>query len=329
MPISEERKRHLSAILPPLEQTQARVLEYCSRADITRAQFARMVGYGGSTVQLFLQGRYSEVAASDLALRDAIETYIGLHPLVASTEGADEGRLYETENVQELRRWFEYCQQHRALAFVYGPPGSQKTFVLQHLIAEFNRRELADERSRNRAYYVRASVNIQPRDMMAKLCTEVGALVYSSMQRCMSSLRQQLTNTQTVIVLDEAQHCGIPALEALRELHDVDPRLGILLAGSHGLKQFFDARAAELEQWNSRLEAGVELSGVSDACAREIIRLECPGLDDDEAAQLIDGSRVADIYSRDRRAKYLSMRRLFKSLANINRLSSEVQEAAQ
>jgi DNA transposition AAA+ family ATPase len=329
--LTVERKAHLEAILPPLADTQARVRSYMTRADMSQKQFGELIGYSVPAITALLKGSYNQIASSDLGIRYAAEDAMQRHP-VGLASNTPAGRLYETENVVQMRRWFEHCHKHRALAFVYGPPGSQKTFVATHLVQEFNRRELSQEPDgacRNRAFYVRASINIHPRDMIAKICVEVGAPTGYSLQRCMSGLRQQLRNTRTVLLLDEMQLCGIPALEALRELNEDGRGIGMLLMGSHGLKKFFDERAAELEQWNSRLDAGIELSGVSDACARAIVELENPDLDADQVNALIEDSRVQDIYSRDRNRKYLSMRRLFKTLAALRQLSTEAQEATQ
>ncbi len=322
MPLSEQRKAELTQSLPPAEETRKRLDAYMLAADLTRKSFGALIGYGADTLKAFMQDTYTtsaKVGRTDLAVREAIESYIARHPLnLGSTDGNGE-TLYETENVGEIRRWFHHCHAHRALAFIYGPPGSQKSFVMQQLIAEFNSRELSREDRIYRAYYIYVSINMRPRDLMRKICAEVGAPASPTLQGCMSSLRHHLRHTQTVVVLDEAQHATIDSLEAMRELHDADPRIGILLAGSHTLKQFFDQHAAELEQWNSRLDAGIELSGVSDATARAIFAAECPELDADQVEAMIEGSRVLDPYSAKRGHTYLSMRRLFKSISAVRR----------
>ena len=324
--VTEKRRAELTQQLPPQKVTQRRVREYMQMADLPMKQFGELIGYSGHTLTKFLNGRYSDAENSDLLIREACELAMQRHPVGAKTATTN-GDMYETENTREIRRLFNHCHEHQALAFVYGPPGSQKTFVFEHLVAEFNRHELNREGSRNRAFLVRASVNIQPRDMIARICAEVGAYTGNSLQKCISGLRQRLRDTKTLIVLDEAQLCGISALEALREMHDTKPHIGILLGGSHGLKTFFDTRAAELEQWNSRLDEGVELSGVSDACAHAIIRTECPELEPDQVSMLIEGSRVRDVYSRDRTRTYLNMRRLFKNIKAVRQLSTEAEEA--
>lgn len=322
MPVSAESAALIESRLPAPEVTRERARAYMGAADLHAAQFAKHVGYSKAALYAFLSDTYttsSRIARTDVMIRFAIEDYIARHPLNLASLTGDAQRLYETENVREIRHWFEHCHENRALAFIYGPPGSQKSFVLQYVIAEFNRRELGREASANRAYYVYVSVDIRPRDLLRKMCAECGAPVGPTVQSCMSSLRHHLRHTQTVFVLDEAQHASIAALEAIRELYDAEPRIGCLLAGSHELKQFFDQRAAELEQWNSRLDAGIELTGVSDECARAIFAVECPELASDQVDELIAGSRVADPYSAKRGHTYLSMRRVFKTIAEIHR----------
>src|ERR1019366_9611530 len=62
--------------------------------------------------------------------------------------------LYETENVRLLRRYFYEALDHGRAYYLYGAPGTQKTYVLQHLIAELNRSEIAKNGEGRRAYYV-------------------------------------------------------------------------------------------------------------------------------------------------------------------------------
>ena len=326
MPLTEEVRLNLERTLPPAEETRKRLQKYQDNAGLTAEAMAKMIGYSVSAINSFRSDTYthgyekgrSRIARTDVMIRKAIEEYIARHPLdTGSTEG-DGQRLYETENVAQIRHWFEHCHRNQALAFVYGPPGSQKSFVIRHLIAAFNRRELAREGSPNRAYYIYVSVGIRPRDLLRKMCAECGAPATANVQGCMASLRHHLRHTQTVFVLDEAQHAEIDALEAVRELYDAEPHIGCLLMGSHRLKQFFDTRAAELEQWNSRIDAGVELAGVSDATARAIFSAECPSLDTDQVEQILTGSRVPDPYSAKRGHTYLSMRRLFKAIQAVH-----------
>jgi type II secretory pathway predicted ATPase ExeA len=73
--------------------------------------------------------------------------------------------------------------------------------------------------------------------------------------------------------LDEVQHCGIEALEVVRELND-EAGCGILLAGSHEFGRFLDINAVKLEQWHSRTHMRERLPGLNAAEAEEVVRAE-------------------------------------------------------
>ena len=52
------------------------------------------------------------------------------------------GELYETANVRAIRETFQKLLPRPAAYMIYGPPGSQKSYVLEHEIARLNRTEL-------------------------------------------------------------------------------------------------------------------------------------------------------------------------------------------
>jgi DNA transposition AAA+ family ATPase len=317
MNITPELTAQLEATLPPTAETIAKMREYMAKADMTIPQFAQLCGRSRAGINNLLQNAYTKYnIASDLLVRRAVEETMLRYPVTAPEQSG--GPMFETENSAELRYWFQHCHANRALAYCYGPPGSQKTFVLKHLVAEFNCEHLAAVRQFG-AYYVYASTRMQPRDLMVKICQACDALPAFSLQRCMNGLRFRLRTEQAVVVIDEAQHLSIDCLEALRELHDEDPRIGVLLAGSHTLKRLFTQRAAELEQWNSRLDAGIELRGVSSEQARLIVKTQMSHLKPGTVEGLITGATVQDPYSSRDGARYINVRRLFKNMEALAR----------
>ena len=225
-----------------------------------------------------------------------------------------------------LRQWFQYTLNNREICCVYGGPGSQKTFVAEELVTELNRAEIGKNGSGARAYYVYCSQNISPLDLVRKVMTAAGMPSCARMQTNLASLRLNLRNRKAVFLFDEAQHLSLDCLEIVRELNDLAPKFGVMLLGSHKLKSFFAARAAELEQWNSRIEIVVELPGISHARASEIVQAELGSTATITAAKLqrlLEDCTVPDIYSGKRQATYLSARKLFKSIKNIKRAAQE------
>ena len=202
------------------------------------------------------------------------------------------------------------------MAGVYGPPGAQKTFVFTHLVAEHNRREISKNGHGTRAYHVYCSVGITPRQLLRKVCYEAALASSGAVDVLMTNLRYHLGKRRSLIIFDEAQHLSIACLEIIRELNDCAPHCGVLLAGSHQLFATFSQRAAELEQWNSRVANFVALPGIERGEVVEIIEAELGLLNAKQIATLMENSLVTDGYSKQR-TRYYSARRLFRQIADI------------
>ncbi len=315
MRLSPTQRELREQALPPAEVTRQRARDYMRTVDVTEVRFGTLVGYGRVAINSFLRNAYAGIG-SDVLIREAIERYIERHPIQPTSAGKEAVRLYETENVHQIRSWLERCLKRACMIVGYGPPGSQKTFVAEQLVMEFNRRELGNEASTDRVYLVRCSVGIRPRDLLAKICRELGVPAAETIQRCFASLRLAVRGRRVVLIIDEAQLAGIDALEALRELHDTEG-VGLLFLGSHQLNDFFTAKAAMLEQFNSRIEDRAELVGISEGSARAIIEVELPGMPPEVVAEAIRFSFVKDAYSRTKGKQYCSARRLFKTIENL------------
>ncbi len=82
-------------------------------------------------------------------------------------------KLYETENVRLLSKYFYEALDHSRAYYVHGTPGAQKTYVLQHLIAELNRSEIAKNGEGRRAYYIYVRQGIRSLDLMKRVATDM------------------------------------------------------------------------------------------------------------------------------------------------------------
>ena len=316
MIVPAEKLALLEATTPPTAQVLDRTRNYLALAQISIAELAHRIRYGSSSLRRFLNGTYIEVgnAATDVHIRRALNEFMNAHPIEIST--VTSGRLHETANVRIMRHWFDRCLARRELAFVYGPPGAQKTFVFSHLVAEHNLREIGKNGHGTRAYLVYCSEQITPRQLLGKMVRAAAIPGASSIPTLMDNLRHHLTRRRALFVLDEAQHLSISCLEIVRELNDCDPHCGILLAGSHRLAQMFRARSAELEQWNSRIASGVELPGMTEEESVQVIEAELGLQKPRQMELLLQNALAKDGYSKNRHS-YYSARRLFRQIAEI------------
>jgi DNA transposition AAA+ family ATPase len=323
----EEKKRLLAPTDGQRRNLVARVNEYMSRTGMNALDFSARVGYSRSAINHFLNQRYFHVSGNDAAIVAAITDYMDRNPIAPRNEA--QGKLYETENVRLIKHCFTRALNQRCAYYFRGAPGCQKTFVLEHLIAELNREEAI--RQQRRAYLIRCRIGIRPNDLLKRVAMEVGALQTGGIDRIINNLRHHLRQTKTLLVFDEAQFLDIAGLETLRELLDIG-LVGLLFAGSHQLEDTF--KRLDMAQWRSRIRKGEGLPGVSDEEARLILRNELPKIADAAMSRMIghwqikqtrvesSGCYETDYYMGEKRG-YISARLLFLAIEEVKLRQAE------
>jgi DNA transposition AAA+ family ATPase len=243
------------------------------RSGMSPVDFARRIGYNSSTLQQFMNGHYSKIANSS-RIETAILDFIAQSPLEPESEYC--GHIYETDAVRVMRGVFERLLERPQVYMVYAPPGSGKTDVARHLIAEHNARRQPDEKSYIFRVYCRAK--ICPRDLMKRVATACGVQADTAIDRAIHNLRWDFKDARVVLYFDEAQHLSIECFETVRELLDETPRFSLCFAGSHELDRIFARFAGTLEQLERRISDKVTLPSLSADEAEGILRSELPDL---------------------------------------------------
>jgi DNA transposition AAA+ family ATPase len=294
---------------------RAQLQRYLDRSGLTHGDFARRIGYSTVAIHLFIQGRYQ---GNPKHICAASKDFMALHP-VAQPPSTATGALYETQNVRAWREIFYECLDRARAAVVYGPPGIQKSFPVENLIAELNASELRDNktakggrRATRSAYYIYCRQGIRPNQLMKRIAEACGSSPLGDADRILRNLRFDFGTRRVLLVFDEAQHLDVNCLETVRELLD---RLGcgLIFSGSHDLFRLFE-KTIELEQWNRRLRHAVALPGMTDEDARRIIACELGEIKAKQIESLIEGARVDDIR---RKQKYISAGRLFSAIQEV------------
>jgi DNA transposition AAA+ family ATPase len=302
------------AKLPEYSKVIGRVLRFLEVTGLSVADLAERVGYAHSTLSLFLNGSYANVASNTGALSKALLDYIDANPV--DVDDQIDGKLYETANVKLLRQCVaEVVEKHRC-GCVVGDPGKQKTYVAKHLIAELNRKEIAKNGHGRKLFYVYVPQACSPQQLMREIALACGCSPRGDVRSIFRRLRYHLRGRSVGFILDEAQHLGIPGLETVRELHDQAPHAGLLFLGSHNFDQMLEIRGVQLEQWRSRFHFKRHLPGISDEEAETIVRAELGEKASRKViAAALEDSRVKSFANP--RERYISARSLFNALAEV------------
>ena len=333
MGLSYERKKEIAAMQLPDAQAATKIArDYMAATGLTLTTFARHVGCADNTLSMLFKGNYARISGTNKNVIAKIVKFVDAHPAGDGAQGA--GKLYDTENVATLRQWFQYTLKNGKMVVVYGAPGSQKTFSMLALLEQLNRDELSKNGHGARAFYVYCSQDIRPSDLIRKIMQACALPAARSLQANLNSLRLFFRSRRVVFTFDEAQHLDMRCLEIVRELNDLPPYFGVMLLGSHKLRNFFSNRAGDLQQWESRIETVVSLPGISEERAAEIVRQELDGVKEFTATKMrtfLNGCMVQDVFSSKRGSapEYLSARKLFNTIAGIKQAKAARQEAAQ
>jgi type II secretory pathway predicted ATPase ExeA len=199
--------------------------------------------------------------------------------------------VLQTKGYRILRERLEEAIEEGVNAIVYGPPSSEKSFVLESLCAQFRA-------AKKPVLYVYCGPRCTESHLYRSLAEAAGVPVRSSMRwTCRYALLNYLRSCAKLpaIILDEAQHLDMDALEGVRQLHDLTRRegrrgVGIVLSGSHGLLRdlMHPARRSRLEQMLSRFPFRIQLEGMTKT---EILTLAARALGNGKPAKLSEGAQ--------------------------------------
>jgi DNA transposition AAA+ family ATPase len=316
-----EMMQKLEAVQTPDYQTvAAKASEWLTRMGLAPQDLASRLGIGESTLRMFLYGRYGELGGG----RDTHFICARIWPFITARwpkeeEAAEPGQLLETRGYRKIRECLEEAIDDGAISILYGPPSSEKSFVLENLCAQFR------EAGRG-AIYIYCGPRHTPTALLKDIARSSDVWMRLNFFRAhMEALRSEFLSRKTppALVFDEAQHLSVESLEAIRELHDRTRRAGrkgcgIVLAGSHSLHRDFEsaARRSSLEQWLSRISYRIQLEGMT---KDEALTIAARAFGNGKPAKLSEAQReaclkrctVTDAYANPPRA-YFSSRRLLE-----------------
>jgi type II secretory pathway predicted ATPase ExeA len=312
-----EQMRALKEIeTPAYEAVAAKANEWLVRTGLAPQDLASRLSIGESTVRLYLSGRYGELSGT----RDTHFISARIWPFIIShwpkEETPEPGQLLETKGYWTIRECLEEAIDDGAISIIYGPPSSEKSFVLKNLCAQF--REAGKS-----AIYIYVGSRHTATALLRDIARNAEVWVRSNCARAyLQALRSEFISRpkRVVVVLDEAQHLSVEALECVRELHDCTERAGrkgcaFVLAGNHGLYRDFERRRNSLEQWISRISYRVELKGMT---KEEALTIAARAFGNGKPAKLSEAQQeacltrctIVDVYAHPPRSYYSSRRLL-------------------
>jgi DNA transposition AAA+ family ATPase len=244
-----------------------RTLAYMKAQHLRRQEMAER-----AEIRLRDLGMYLDGLAVGTRGKDTVEVALGAFFLKLDRAQARAQRPPFLETAT-ARLTLEKCQEagdRRELALLYGPSGIGKTFAIEEFMA---RCEKKDDTEKPEALFVTAHSASTPKSLMAALCQQAGVPTKGPAATLAESLVKKLAAGHYLIVVDEASHLEIQAMELLRYVYDRG-RVGVMLVGTLRLYEVFtdgSRPASELEQLWSRVGICELLPGLTEYEGRQMI----------------------------------------------------------
>ena len=294
------------------EQARTELNLYRQQTGFSLGQIGIRMGYARrSLIQFASNSTYGSGERCDSQISHLVLDFIKAHP---SPRPKAPGRLYDTANTRILRETVELARSG-SISLIYGPPGTQKSFVFQYLQAEAWEKE-----NEPGLVYVYASAAMGRKSLTKEIARGLCSVAMGTISDMITNILYTVKERKRLpaLIIDEAHHLGgaLDSLEVLREIAD-RAQIGMVLAGHDNLEDIFESkRGGALEQWFSRIDYHKRLPGLSADEVRCITRAELGEVSENILKAVVEGSRVKD-YREDE--TYLSMRLLVKVLAQAKR----------
>jgi hypothetical protein len=223
---------------------------------VTQAEIAKKAGISSGAVSRWVAGKYE---GDNAAVEKSLQIY-----LVSRERQSDfllpEFPTYVPTRISErILTALTYGHMAADLVLVYGKPGVGKTVALNHYAGK-----------RNNVWVVRASPSTANAggilEEIALALGLKGSDISGRAARMQRRIVFQVLGTQGLLIIDEAQHLKLAALETLRAIHD-QANIGLVLCGNEDVYSRLNggARTAVFAQLFSRIGKRVSLTKAYDA----------------------------------------------------------------
>lgn len=247
------------------------LLAFMASSGKSQRQVAREIGISSAQINQFLADKYEGDSDST---SDKILQYLAVAEKRLNT---DKTVVFypELHNTREALFTCSYAHRNNEIALLCGDAGAGKTEALTYY------------RDNNPGVIlVTANACIQSATAILQLiCVELGKQPPYRRNAIMNLLVAQLAGTNRLIIVDEADHLSLQAIQALRSLND-QAHVGVVLSGNNKiyLQMYSPRRGYEFDQIRTRIV--VRKKVVNDYTAKEIHGV-FPDLGDTETGYLL------------------------------------------
>jgi len=222
-----------------IEDARKSLASYIAKENTNQSKVAKEIGVSKTAISLFLKGTYT---GNNDELAQKVKQYI--HMGAARKAIIKEPEICLTvNNTKNILSRTKIAHMHNDILLIYGASGCGKTTALKYYAQQ-----------NNGVIFVEADVTISsPRSILFLILSAMDEDTKGTTAVMMQRLIRKLTDTNRLIIIDEAQHLTTKAFDAVRAIND-KARIGIVYAGNPEiLRRMYGRQEEELDQLYSRI----------------------------------------------------------------------------
>lgn len=225
--------------LNDVNQTRQQLTDYIRTTKRKQAAISKELGLSTGTLSQFLSGSYTG-SNEDIARK--VEQFLELERQ-RQHQTPPPSFTRELQNTKLIYNDLNYLRVTNRISFIVGAAGSGKTTALKHYAAE-----------NNGVIYVQADVTkSSPRAALNLIAKAMGLKKRGTSSEMLDILIDELTDTNRLIIIDEAQHLTERSFNTLRALND-SAKIGLVYAGTPDIfSRMYGRHEAEYDTIHSRI----------------------------------------------------------------------------
>ncbi len=229
---------------------------------LSQSVVAKETGISGATLSQWLGATYK---GNNEAVETKLRIWMEAHNArVAAGDQLPEAPSYvDTPTASRVIAALSYAQIAGDIAVGYGAAGLGKTTACEQYQASRPNVWIAT--------MTPASSGVVT--ALEEICDAMGVTDGGGARRMSRAITKRVTGTHGLLVIDEAQHLSVPALDQIRSIHDATG-IGIALVGNEGVyaRMAGGRNAAQLDRLFSRIGKRLALKKSSDADIKALVK---------------------------------------------------------
>ena len=219
---------------------RAKVKAYIEENQLSQSKFAGLVGINNGALSAWLGGKY---AGNNEKVALPIANFFEKQGARSEQATLDEIAFAETGISQKITSILNYCRTQGIIGCIYGDAGVGKTATA---------REWAKDKTD--VIYITATVaNCNPKPFFKKLAKELKTTRRGQLDDIYTDVVEKLAVTSKTLIIDEAQHLTLKALELVRSLNDETGTSIALIGNDKVYSKLLGKQQAEFAQLFSRI----------------------------------------------------------------------------